>query len=154
MTHVIASATLLLPQPLGPTIAVTPLSKASSERSEKDLNPEISSRSRRIAHRMTPRRRADLYRDTCAEGCWGDPNRATVPRLLGNEGGPGTAKRRQCSRAQLLGQGQTAAQLVGAVDLMPRLRARFRELGQLHRFAEGLKGDLRLRVDGNQVAAG
>ncbi len=39
ITHVMASATLLLPHPLGPTIAVTPLSKASSERSENDLNP-------------------------------------------------------------------------------------------------------------------
>src|SRR6476619_1261306 len=48
ITHVIASATLLLPQPFGPTIAVTPLSKASSERSENDLKPWISRRSRRI----------------------------------------------------------------------------------------------------------
>src|SRR4029077_18742714 len=47
-THVMASATLLLPHPLGPTIAVTPWSNASSERSEKDLNPAISRRSRRI----------------------------------------------------------------------------------------------------------
>src|SRR6185295_2606050 len=47
-TQVIASATLLLPQPLGPTIAVTPRSNASSERSEKDLKPEISRRSRCI----------------------------------------------------------------------------------------------------------
>src|SRR5687768_6235731 len=47
-THVMASATLLLPQPLGPTMAVTPSSKASSDRSEKDLKPEISRRSRRI----------------------------------------------------------------------------------------------------------
>ena len=38
-THVMASATLLLPHPFGPTIAVTPWSKASSERSENDLNP-------------------------------------------------------------------------------------------------------------------
>src|SRR5688572_33380526 len=48
-THVSASATLLLPQPLGPTMAVTPRSNASSERSEKDLKPEISRRSRCIA---------------------------------------------------------------------------------------------------------
>src|SRR2546422_3752259 len=48
ITHVMASATLLLPHPLGPTIAVTPLSKASSERSENDLNPLISIRSRRM----------------------------------------------------------------------------------------------------------
>src|SRR5688500_17869448 len=48
-THVMASATLLLPQPLGPTMAVTPSSNASSDRSENDLKPEISRRSRRIA---------------------------------------------------------------------------------------------------------
>src|SRR5215217_3631420 len=48
ITHVIASATLLLPQPLGPTMAVTPLSKASSERSENDLKPLICRRSRRM----------------------------------------------------------------------------------------------------------
>src|SRR5215204_1535525 len=48
-THVSASATLLLPQPLGPTMAVTPRSNASSDRSEKDLKPEISNRSRCIA---------------------------------------------------------------------------------------------------------
>src|SRR5262245_41091399 len=48
ITQVMASATLLLPQPFGPTMAVTPLSKASSERSEKDLNPLISRRSRRM----------------------------------------------------------------------------------------------------------
>src|SRR5688500_9772722 len=47
-TQVMASATLLFPQPFGPTMAVTPSSKASSERSENDLNPEISRRSRRI----------------------------------------------------------------------------------------------------------
>src|SRR6185295_3351390 len=48
ITQVIASATLLLPHPLGPTMAVTPLSKASSDRSENDLKPLISRRSRRI----------------------------------------------------------------------------------------------------------
>ncbi len=40
-TQTMASATLLFPQPFGPTIAVTPRSNASSERSENDLNPEI-----------------------------------------------------------------------------------------------------------------
>src|SRR5205085_10540509 len=50
ITQVIASATLLLPHPFGPTMAVTPLSKASSDRSEKDLKPLISRRSRRMAH--------------------------------------------------------------------------------------------------------
>src|SRR5687767_2253720 len=48
ITHVSASATLLLPHPLGPTIAVTPRSKESSERSENDLKPAISRRSRRM----------------------------------------------------------------------------------------------------------
>src|SRR5438552_893643 len=55
ITHVIASATLLLPHPLGPTIAVTPLSKASSERSENDLNPLISIRSRRMDYTTAER---------------------------------------------------------------------------------------------------
>ncbi len=50
ITQVMASATLLLPQPFGPTMAVTPLSKASSERSENDLKPLISNRSRRMGH--------------------------------------------------------------------------------------------------------
>src|SRR5262245_6420912 len=48
ITQVMASATLLLPHPFGPTMAVTPLSKASSDRSETDLNPLISRRCRRI----------------------------------------------------------------------------------------------------------
>jgi hypothetical protein len=42
-TQVIASATLLLPHPFGPTMAVTPRSKERWERSEKDLKPAISS---------------------------------------------------------------------------------------------------------------
>src|SRR5207253_10959424 len=50
ITHVIASATLLFPQPFGPTMAVTPRSNASSDRSENDLKPLISRRSRRMAH--------------------------------------------------------------------------------------------------------
>ena len=40
MTQVRASATLLLPHPFGPTIAVTPRSKDSSARSENDLKPD------------------------------------------------------------------------------------------------------------------
>ena len=47
-THVMASATLLLPHPFGPTMAVTPSSKASSDRSENDLKPAISRRCRRM----------------------------------------------------------------------------------------------------------
>src|SRR4029079_1545754 len=47
-TQVMASATLLLAHPLGPTMAVRHSSKASSDRSEKDLKPEISRRSSRI----------------------------------------------------------------------------------------------------------
>src|SRR5215469_14435056 len=42
-THVIASTTLLLPQPFGPTIAVTPWSKPNSARSGKLLNPAMCS---------------------------------------------------------------------------------------------------------------
>src|SRR5262249_14549233 len=61
ITQVMASATLLLPHPFGPTIAVTPRSNASSDRSENDLNPLISRRSRRMD---TPRRQA---RRTCGE---------------------------------------------------------------------------------------
>ena len=41
-THVMASMTLLLPQPFGPTMAVTPPSNASSARSGKLLKPAIS----------------------------------------------------------------------------------------------------------------
>ena len=43
-TQVSASTTLLLPQPLGPTMAVTPCSKVNSERSGKLLKPAISRR--------------------------------------------------------------------------------------------------------------
>ena len=62
ITQVMASATLLLPQPFGPTIAVTPRSNASSERSENDLKPLISRRSRRM---YTPRRRARREVERC-----------------------------------------------------------------------------------------
>ena len=41
-THVIASMTLLLPHPFGPTMAVTPSSNARAARSAKLLNPAIS----------------------------------------------------------------------------------------------------------------
>ena len=41
-TQRIASATLLFPQPFGPTIAVTPLSNLISSLSAKDLNPATS----------------------------------------------------------------------------------------------------------------
>src|SRR5438270_10340608 len=40
----IASTTLLLPQPLGPTTPVTPSSKEKTTRSANDLKPEISTR--------------------------------------------------------------------------------------------------------------
>ncbi len=43
-THVRASTTLLLPQPFGPTMAVTPSSNVSSARSGKLLKPAISRR--------------------------------------------------------------------------------------------------------------
>src|SRR3954453_5079538 len=55
ITQVMASATLLLPHPFGPTIAVTPLSKASSKRSENDLEPVVSRRSRRMTQRSPER---------------------------------------------------------------------------------------------------
>src|SRR5947209_13697556 len=44
-TQVMASERLLLPQPLGPTMAVTPPAKWTSTGSTKDLKPEISRRS-------------------------------------------------------------------------------------------------------------
>src|SRR3982751_1775547 len=44
-TQVIASERLLLPQPLGPTMAVTPPAKRTSTESTKDLKPEIWRRS-------------------------------------------------------------------------------------------------------------
>src|SRR3954464_6337515 len=44
-THVMASERLLLPQPLGPTMAVTPPAKRTSTGSTKDLKPETSRRS-------------------------------------------------------------------------------------------------------------
>src|SRR5260221_5186277 len=47
-TQVMASTTLLFPQPLGPTMAVTPVSNASSDRSGKLLKPAISRRFKRI----------------------------------------------------------------------------------------------------------
>jgi hypothetical protein len=43
-TQTIASATLLLPHPFGPTIAVTPWSNDYSALSENDLKPAISRR--------------------------------------------------------------------------------------------------------------
>src|SRR5215831_5612470 len=64
ITHVIASATLLLPQPFGPTMAVTPLSNDSSERSENDLNPLISKRSRRMTHTHSG------HRHRCLKSAW------------------------------------------------------------------------------------
>src|SRR6185295_12486432 len=56
-TQVMASTTLLLPHPLGPTIAVTPVSNASSDRSGKLLKPAISRRFRRISRYTRPRKR-------------------------------------------------------------------------------------------------
>src|SRR5437660_10075599 len=81
-----ASTTLLLPQPLGPTIAVTPLSKASSERSGKLLNPEISSRFSRIVH--DPVASADV--DPEAAGCASAADVVASHRLSGYEDWPTT----------------------------------------------------------------
>ena len=50
-TQVMASTMLLLPQPFGPTMAVTPVSNRTSARSGKLLKPESSSRSRRMEDR-------------------------------------------------------------------------------------------------------
>src|SRR5438132_8089462 len=47
-THEIASEMLLLPQPLGPTMPVTPPWNETSCRSQKDLKPTISTFSRRM----------------------------------------------------------------------------------------------------------
>src|SRR5689334_23115480 len=43
-THLMASTTLDLPQPLGPTTPVTPVVKSNAVRLAKDLKPHISSR--------------------------------------------------------------------------------------------------------------
>jgi hypothetical protein len=43
-TQEMASERLLLPQPLGPTMAVIPSGKSRATGSTKDLNPEISRR--------------------------------------------------------------------------------------------------------------
>ena len=54
-TQEIASEMLLLPQPLGPTIPVTPPLNETSCLSQKLLNPTISTDSRRIEPIQTPR---------------------------------------------------------------------------------------------------
>src|SRR5689334_379952 len=69
-TQVMASTTLLLPQPLGPTMAVTPRSKARSARSGKLLNPEISRRCSRIYGRPCAGYRRDGQSVAGATG-WG-----------------------------------------------------------------------------------
>src|SRR4030095_4816121 len=43
IAHLTASTILVFPQPLGPTIAVIPVSKSTVTLSAKDLNPNISS---------------------------------------------------------------------------------------------------------------
>src|SRR5512143_4243758 len=53
-TQLIASEMLLLPQPFGPTMPVTPPLKESSCRSQKLLKPTISTESRRIEARENP----------------------------------------------------------------------------------------------------
>src|SRR5512144_1305970 len=55
-TQLIASEMLLLPQPFGPTMPVTPPLKDISCRSQKLLNPTISTESRRIEPRTDPLR--------------------------------------------------------------------------------------------------
>src|ERR1700722_7535295 len=51
-THLIASTTLDLPHPLGPTTAVTPGAKLMLVCSQKDLKPTSSRLLRRIYHRL------------------------------------------------------------------------------------------------------
>ena len=53
-TQEIASEMLLLPQPLGPTMPVTPPWKDSSCLSQKDLKPTISTDSRRMKPNLHP----------------------------------------------------------------------------------------------------
>ena len=53
-TQEMASEMLLLPQPFGPTMPVTPPWKTSSCLSQKDLKPTISTVSRRIKFNLHP----------------------------------------------------------------------------------------------------
>src|SRR5205814_3768392 len=55
MAQRMASTTLLLPQPFGPTTPVTPSSKEKTTRSAKDLKPEISTRRIFIVRASEPR---------------------------------------------------------------------------------------------------
>src|SRR5579863_4733887 len=55
-TQVTASTTLDLPEPLGPTTAVTPVSNSSTVLSAKDLKPFIVNRFRNTARRYQPSR--------------------------------------------------------------------------------------------------
>src|SRR2546427_10634348 len=109
ITHVMASATLLLPHPFGPTIAVTPLSKASSERSENDLKPLISIRSRRMDYTTAERgglascegRSRHHALDTKFSPGWeADRQRTTSAAVRPPiaEGGPGPRNGRECTK--------------------------------------------------------
>ena len=53
--HLIASITLLFPQPLGPKRAVIPSANSTFTRSGKDLNPNISRllRNTNFPHKLT-----------------------------------------------------------------------------------------------------
>ena len=79
-THVKASTTLLLPQPLGPTMAVTPLSNVSSDRSGKLLKPAIS---RRFS-RMTGTSRSGASPRTLTPSLAGTPCPAPMARVTPN----------------------------------------------------------------------
>ena len=65
-THVMASTTLLLPQPFGPTMAVTPSSNPSSARSGKLLKPVMCSRERRMHDALVHKNSRSVGEDTWA----------------------------------------------------------------------------------------
>src|SRR5205823_6443558 len=142
-THVIASTTLLFPQPLGPTMAVTPWSNASSDRSGKLLKPAISRRLRRILD--GPRHRSGWkrfkprgFRDTQTGQRPLLPRHPTSRTARDGPWGPGNGG--QSNKAPYLGASTiyctryrlNAQSLVAAFGgrLVPG------ELGQLHGLAE------------------
>src|SRR5580704_11079446 len=73
-THLIASTTLDLPHPLGPTTAVTPGAKLMLVCSQKDLKPTSSRLLRRIYHRLRhttlqPGNEATCYKARASSHC-------------------------------------------------------------------------------------
>ena len=78
-THLMASTTLDLPQPLGPTTPVTSSSKENSVRSAKDLKPLSVSLARRISSQPP---------------CRGGPCRAAPLGARDREPGPASCRPR------------------------------------------------------------